>query len=423
MSGLVGGTLLSSLQDLVGSRARLRAASFRGVPFIVDESAGAGGRRLVTHEFPLRDDAYTEDLGKLPRRFRLRAFVIDANESSYLDLRDALIDACEGFSTAATLVHPTHGDIVCRAGVLNWQEHLTDSFGWCDFNLEFVQDGPQPSPLSADDTASALLAGIASLLPVINTAYEATVLALVSPAALLDQVVTSILGLPGGTILGLGSAIAAISATPTNFSATATAAQSAVQSMAANVIAAQPSAPATDDPVLGQPFAFAPPADTTGGLAGLATWGASLPPIAGTTPQAAALAAQQQAVVALVQGNATAAVAQLYASITWPDADAATAARTQLLGLLDAQTAAAASAGQDALYLAWQGLTALAMTDMITRAQALPVIAPYTLPAPLPSLALAQMLYQDATRAAQLENLNDVPHPLFMPASGLALSS
>ena len=45
-------------------REDLRPASFRGVPFLVDESHVVIGRRVVLHEYPLRDKPYAEDLGK-----------------------------------------------------------------------------------------------------------------------------------------------------------------------------------------------------------------------------------------------------------------------------------------------------------------------------------------------------------------------
>jgi hypothetical protein len=164
-----------------------------------------------------------------------------------------------------------------------------------------------------------------------------------------------------------------------------------------------------DDPVLGTPFVVAPAADVSGGLATLATWA---PASAAATPPApsqagglaAQQAAQQTAVTSLVQGNAVAALAFVYASIDWPYADAANAARTQLLGLFDVQTEAAADAGQDDLYRGWLALTALAMQDLIARAQALPSLASYR--TPTPSVVLAQRLYQDPSRASGLEQLN-----------------
>ncbi len=43
---------------------RLQDASFRGVPFKVEEESTGTGRRVETHEYPNRDKPYTEDLGK-----------------------------------------------------------------------------------------------------------------------------------------------------------------------------------------------------------------------------------------------------------------------------------------------------------------------------------------------------------------------
>ncbi|NAH43850.1 DNA circularization protein, partial [Escherichia coli] len=47
---------------------RLQDASFRGVPFKVEEESMGTGRRVETHEYPNRDKPYTEDLGKITFR-------------------------------------------------------------------------------------------------------------------------------------------------------------------------------------------------------------------------------------------------------------------------------------------------------------------------------------------------------------------
>ena len=52
----------------------LRPASFRGVAFDVAESAGrSGGRAIVTHEFPLRDLPFNEDLGAATHTYEIDA--------------------------------------------------------------------------------------------------------------------------------------------------------------------------------------------------------------------------------------------------------------------------------------------------------------------------------------------------------------
>ncbi len=115
--------------------------------------------------------------------------------------------------------------------------------------------------------------------------------------------------------------------------------------------------------------------------------------------------------------------ALVYAQTDWSNASAATTARSQLFDLIDAQAVAAADAGQDALYAAWQGVSALMMQDFIQRAQALPDLGPYATQSSLPALALAQRLYADASQADRLVALNAALHPLFMPLAGMALAS
>lgn len=416
MSGTISAAL-STLQAVLGYT--LWPGSFRGVPFYMEQSGGSGGRRLAVHQFPLRDDPYTEDLGRLPLTFRLTGFVVGP---FYQQQRDALLSALQDYPTPAVLVHETMGDITCAAGRVQFHEHPIAAGAYCQFEIEFVRAGAQPSPIWTADTASAALAGIASLLPLLSAAYAAIQLAGI-PLALLEDAAAAMLGLPAATVAGLGATIAAVYAAPSDTAATATAVQSAFAGMATAAVAAQVVSTVTDDPVAGTPFTIATPADPSGGLAALASWGGTLTPVGGVGPQAALQAAQQAAVVTLIQGNAVAALAQVYATIDWPYADAADAARIQLLGMLDAQADAAAAAGQDALWEAWQGITTLCMQDMIVRAQQLPSLTTYAAGEPLPSVALAQRLYRDPSRAGELEDLNDVPHPLFMPAAGLALTA
>jgi prophage DNA circulation protein len=407
--------------------AALRPASFRGVPFYWDSTEGKGGRRLVTHEFPLRDDAYTEDLGRRAQRHQIRAWVIGP---AYAVQRDALISACQDDDTAATLVHPTMGNLTCRAGELSWAE-TKERGGLCALTIEFVEDGPQASPLAATDTASMLLAGIASLQDIIAAAYEtasaissAPQYTLAPAQALFASAVTACLGLPQVAIAGLAPLAQAISANVDSDSATAAAVLAFFNATAAEVVAAQPSASGTpEDPVIGLQASIAPPADVSGGLVPLVGWGASFPKPMGTEPPQVALEAQQAAVIALVQGAALSAVLTIYAQTKWPSATAATAARGQMLELIDGQIEAAADAGADALYFAWEAISAQAMADLIRRAQSLPTLLEYAIGESTPSLTLAYRWYQDVTRGDQLELLNDAPHPLFMPIGGVRLSA
>jgi prophage DNA circulation protein len=81
-------------------------ASFRGIPFFVEDQSKSGGRRLQVHEFPFRDDPVIEDLGGRAKRHRIEGFLVGDN---YLAQRDALIAALEE-PGAGILVHPEYAD-------------------------------------------------------------------------------------------------------------------------------------------------------------------------------------------------------------------------------------------------------------------------------------------------------------------------
>ena len=49
--------------------AQLKPASFRGVPFVVQEGTSHFGRRNQIHEYPFRDTPWVEDLGQQARAF------------------------------------------------------------------------------------------------------------------------------------------------------------------------------------------------------------------------------------------------------------------------------------------------------------------------------------------------------------------
>lgn len=80
---------------------RLQDASFRGVPFKVEEESAGTGRRVETHEYPNRDKPYTEDLGKVTFRPSITAYVVG---DDCFDQRDRLIDALNK-PGPGTLVH------------------------------------------------------------------------------------------------------------------------------------------------------------------------------------------------------------------------------------------------------------------------------------------------------------------------------
>lgn len=50
----------------------IHPASFRGVPFAVVSAEGVFGRRQAVHEYPYRNTAWVEDLGRGTRKLTIR---------------------------------------------------------------------------------------------------------------------------------------------------------------------------------------------------------------------------------------------------------------------------------------------------------------------------------------------------------------
>lgn len=149
-------------------RDRLMPASFRGVPFSVSDEQGTFGRRVETHEFPGRDQPYTEDLGRATRRYSIQAYVIG---DDYFDKRDALIDAVDT-PGPGTLVHPYYGEItICVDGEVRIS-HSGGDGRMCRVDFSFVEAGELTFPTSGHATDQKLISSSSVLDDAIGSAFE-----------------------------------------------------------------------------------------------------------------------------------------------------------------------------------------------------------------------------------------------------------
>lgn len=135
-----------------------------------------------------------------------------------------------------------------------------------------------------------------------------------------------------------------------------------------------------------------------------------------------AMADMQDAAGKVFRRAALASLAQAAATYQPSSYDDAVAVRTLVCGLLDAEIALAGDAGEDASYNALRALRVAVVQDLTARGASLAPIQTFTMSASLPSLALAQRLYRDPSRADELEIQIDPVHPLFCPATFKALA-
>ncbi|MDA8483588.1 DNA circularization N-terminal domain-containing protein [Pseudomonas resinovorans] len=132
-------------------REQLRPASFRGVPFLVDDSQQQLGRRTAVTEYPGRDEPSVEDLGRRAWSDSLSAFVIG---DDHLDQAQRLADALNAFGPGE-LVHPYLGTRLVQVGEVSLR-HSNREGGLSTFTIEVKEAGPVQSPGLAINTDSAL---------------------------------------------------------------------------------------------------------------------------------------------------------------------------------------------------------------------------------------------------------------------------
>ena len=144
---------------------RLAQASWKGVVFSVrTEDLPSGGRKTALHDFPNSDERFVEDLGEIPPRFTISAFVhgLDWLERAQA-LENALREAGPG-----RLVMPTFGAFTVWALPYSKSASQT-SVGEIEFSLEFAtsravagifESVPAPEMVfAAGDTARGAIGG------------------------------------------------------------------------------------------------------------------------------------------------------------------------------------------------------------------------------------------------------------------------
>jgi len=133
-------------------------ASFKGVIFHIETGARMSGRRTVVHEYPKRDDPYSEDMGRQARRFHFQGYLIYSTAQErlydYVSQRIALYNALES-DDAGPLVHP----VFCPGGIQAMCERYTmienrTRGGFTEFEMQFVELGTAGNSMSFVNTAS-----------------------------------------------------------------------------------------------------------------------------------------------------------------------------------------------------------------------------------------------------------------------------
>ena len=126
-------------------------ASFRGVPFHLLDSDMEVGRRTVTHNYPLSNQPYNEDMGKKTRALNLKASILNSipGANDYQVNANKLLQACEK-SGSGVLVCP--GLVVCKVVCTKCQvQYSSSGKGEAQFQLSFEEEGENSFPSAKSD--------------------------------------------------------------------------------------------------------------------------------------------------------------------------------------------------------------------------------------------------------------------------------
>lgn len=150
--------------------ATLWPASYKGVPFRVEQDSIDDGRRLAVHQFPHRDDPFVEDMGRKAGSFEITAYVVGEGSTAAAGALKSLTLR----KGAGPLVLPLDGVVTAHLQDVK-RAWAKDKLGFVAFTLSFVREG-----------AKSALVSVSSLAQLVFDAADAAVAALAGFAARIE---------------------------------------------------------------------------------------------------------------------------------------------------------------------------------------------------------------------------------------------
>jgi len=383
-------------------KEKLRPASFRGADFKIEtHDSDIGGRRVKTHEYPGRDDHFTEDLGAKVKIYNVEAYVIGRD---YMTARDRLIDACNK-PGAGSLVHPYLGSFKAFCTGCRLKEGSNEG-GMARFTLTFEDAGKNVYP-AASINSETLLDQKADLAHV----------------AIIDQFVKdfSVKGVPGFVADEAGSILTQMaSQIDVNKTVIGSTGLTKTISTFAGSVASLVQDPSTLASTTSKLIVSMVP-DQTGqssdldALEKMVSFGASLAPVPTVTATRKRQAFNQSALVSLVARAAVTEMARIAPKMSFDNQRDAFAMRDRIGDLLDVEMDVASENSQDQLFRHLSDLRVVAVKALSEKAPTLARVVNVVGQITEPALVTAHRLYQDASRENDIIRRNKLRHPGFVP--------
>ncbi|WPU25004.1 DNA circularization N-terminal domain-containing protein [Cedecea neteri] len=434
----------------------LRPASFRGIKFAVVAEESSHGRRVAIHEYPYRDTAWIEDMGRGVRKITLRCFIVQDSVvyggGDVIQQRMALIDACEK-KDAGTLIHPTLGELSVSVPENGLRLGSSLSSGRAfEFTLTCVESGLRVFSVTTNTSAGNSVKD--SYFKTVSTAVLTTVARIKSELRGITQAIKTIKGIVSfwtGFIDSTLSEVTNISNTLNStfgnqrygrysrgrVGGTASAqrrtdavdtgnlpkliAQTQAQAITdrksvSDASLALNSASTIDEYVERISGVVNAVLESTGGVNDRLRELERMANIQNAVyQQAPADRAVADSINALILFLCSAAMAAAAVNALPGSLDEAKTLTIRVSNQLDIALLAAGDRGDDGTYQALLALSDDFLATMSAQSQGLVDLTEFQSSMPLPALAIANTLYQDASRADELIASSRIPHPAFMP--------
>lgn len=373
--------------------------SFRGVEFHTESSEGDIGRRVVIDEFPDKDEAASEDLGRKARSFTLAIFVLGPD---WEQKRDALEAAFEK-KGPGELVHPWRGTMNVALTNCRPTENIAQGARQ-SWSVSFTVVGTQSQPSVRPDTVAVVDAASDKALEAVQDDFDETFSvedvqdyveedAVTQINGALDSVISATKGmLPDMTVLpaftsNAGKIISKVTTllrTPTNLSSQITGQIAAIFGLGNSPLAA-----------------FNALKKLFGYKAGS---------VSRTTSSRIQQDNNRTAVASLVRQTAVIEAARATSSIEFESQNQAVDIRDTVISAIDTEQLTAS----DNVFVALSDLKTAVISDINTRALDLSKLVAYTPKSTLPAVVLAYRLYGDANRDEEIVTRNSIAHPGFV---------
>src|ERR1019366_6312580 len=176
--------------------SQLLPASWRGIPFVVEQSSFTTGRKLAIHEYPYKDTPLAEDMGLGNQTLTFNGFL--TGDTCFIQ-RDLLAAACQT-KGSGILIHPSLTYIPEATLISAVFNERVDRGRVVEVQLSFLvtDDIPVLKLFGMIPFGSGTFAIIATAVTTLVSASRPAFSALLNPASL-------VLGLVGTTIAGVTS--------------------------------------------------------------------------------------------------------------------------------------------------------------------------------------------------------------------------